>query len=144
MKKLLTYITLASVASLLFSCDIDVADNGKLDGFWKLSSIDTLQRGTVDVMDQRLFWSVQADLLYMQDLDHEDAFIFRFDHAGDTLHVHHPYINDKRRGDVPLSSPDSLRLFGLHALSESYVIEYLSHNHMRLRSPDYRLHFRKF
>ena len=72
----LLMLVLGSV--LLNSCEIESSDNGSLDGFWHLESIDTLATGgRSDYSKQRVFWGVQYKLLSVNNYE-GGRFYFRF------------------------------------------------------------------
>ena len=83
------------------SCTMETSDNGALDGYWQLASVDSLPDGpSVDTRDMGIFWSVQARLLRMTSgvMVLPDVF-FRFDHRGDSLLLSHPVLNNRNIGD---------------------------------------------
>lgn len=135
---------------LCTACSISTSDNGKLDGFWHLVGVDTLQdgHGTADLSGQRIFWAVQAKLLNVRNIDTDGLGVyFRFRHEGDSLILSDPYDNgwheDTGTGDTPISDPSELYHFGVRHLEEHFFIEKLSGSNMILRSPQLRLYFEK-
>ena len=59
------FIAIVCVTTLA-SCTLEASDNGKLDGFWHLVSIDTLANERVgDLSESRVFWGIEgkAELL---------------------------------------------------------------------------------
>ena len=44
MRKGLLSILMAGVGMLMASCELEMSDNGKLDGFWQLRRLGTLRR----------------------------------------------------------------------------------------------------
>ena len=61
MRRLL-YFTLSLI--MISSCTLDSSDNGALDGYWQLSSIDTLANGhSVNMRDSGIFWDYNFNLL---------------------------------------------------------------------------------
>lgn len=84
-KKLLGGL-LASLLLLAFSaCEFHAGDNGDLDGFWHLESMENTQTGEVTYLgDQTIFWSYQVDLMYLQGAS-TGSFFLRFTHADNTL-----------------------------------------------------------
>ena len=80
-------------SALLNSCEVDSSDNGDLDGFWHLESIDTLATGGIcDYSNQRVFWGVQHKLLTVNNYKGE-SFNFRFSQTSDSLILSSPYKN---------------------------------------------------
>lgn len=130
----------------LSSCDIHLSDNGTLDGFWQLARIDTLQGdGGADVRAQRLFWSVQNNLLQVSDLTYRhDAYILRFEHQGSTLSLSSPYLVDHAGSDVALTDSQPLHPYGIQQLEEVFRVERLDADKMLLVSPMLRLEFNRY
>ena len=66
---------------MLAACDIHTSNNGDLDGYWQLRSVDTLSSGmSCDMRDSMLFWSFQGNLLHVRDNKEEklDKVFMRF------------------------------------------------------------------
>lgn len=148
MRKLLPLIIFC--ACMLSSCSISTSDNGKLDGFWHLVGIDTLQEGhaTIDLSQERRYWAVQGKLLNVRDMDHDNlGFWFRFNHEGDSLTLSEPFINgfheDTGSGDTPLTNPAPLYKYGITQLEEHFYVEQLTSSDMVLRSRRLKLYFKK-
>jgi len=148
MKKRFVYIF---AALLLGSCSISTDSNGKLDGFWHLTTVDTLATGGVtDYSQRRVFWGVQAKLISAQDKGSgQYGYYFRFNHNGDSLIIYSPYANMGHEdlpggGDIPIEDPSELTPLGINGLEEHFFIEKLTGSHMTLRSPLLRLNFRRF
>ena len=56
MKYVCFLLMLMLCSALLNSCEVDSSDNGDLDGFWHLESVDTLATGgRCDYSNQRVF-----------------------------------------------------------------------------------------
>ena len=73
-------------SALLNSCEVDSSDNGDLDGFWHLESVDTLATGgRCDYSNQRVFWGVQHKLLTVNNYK-GGSFNFRFSQTSDSLY----------------------------------------------------------
>lgn len=145
MKKILSYIFV--VATMLTSCEIETSDNGKLDGYWKLCSIDTLSTGNkADFTEKSIFWAVQANILSTQDKNNllNPKYVFRFQHTADSLIVYNPQIYDKAEGNKEVTQIDELRIFGINSLTSRFHVESLSHKKLTLSDEYLRLHFRKF
>lgn len=148
MKKIFGYIF---AALLLGACSISTDSNGKLDGFWHLTTIDTLATGGVtDYSQRKVFWGVQAKLISVQDKDiGHSGYYFRFKHEGDSLIINSPYLNGGHEdmpggGDIPINDYFELMPLGINGLEEHFVIEKLTGSHMTLRSKLLRLNFRRF
>ena len=144
-------IVVSSSLSCLCSCEIETHSNGRLDGFWKLNSIDTLSTDrTADTSSSRIFWAVQANLLKTIDYDSGNtALLMRFNHNRDSLTLHSPVIDKKSITDVeiadkPLEDPSLLFPYGIQSLNEQFKVLLLNQDKMILESDVLRLHFVKF
>ena len=145
----LLMLVLGSV--LLNSCEIESSDNGSLDGFWHLESIDTLATGgRSDYSKQRVFWGVQYKLLSVNNYE-GGRFYFRFRQTSDSLILSSPYKNNWHQdygefgGDIPLTViNDTVRRRGINNLVEPFYKEKLSGSKMILRTKGLRLNFKKF
>ena len=143
MKRILLYIFV--IATILTSREIETSGNGKLDGYWKLCSIDTLATGNkADLMERSIFWAVQANILSVQDKSTTHMFIFRFLHTADSLTVYNPQTYNKMEGNEEVTEVDRLRIFGVNSLTSHFCVENLSHEKLTLSDEYLRLHFRKF
>lgn len=145
---------ITSMASMLTSCELESSDNGDLDGFWHLESIDTLSTGgTCDYSQQRVFWGVQHKLISIThyELLGNRGYYARFLQTGDSLvltkfyknHWHQDYGTDG--GDIPLTEmSDTLRQCGINHLEEHFHKDALSGSKMVLSNKEFRLRFTKF
>lgn len=137
-------------SALLNSCEVDSSDNGDLDGFWHLESVDTLATGgRCDYSNQRVFWGVQHKLLTVNNYK-GGSFNFRFSQTSDSLILSSPYKNHGHQdvengGDIPMTEiNETLRQCGINHLVESYYKEKMNGDKMILRTKDLRLNFKKF
>ncbi len=139
--------TLCALA-LLASCTIESSNNGDLDGYWHLESIDTIRTGgKCDLSHQQLFWGVQHKLLLLN--GGSTSFFYRFKQTGDSLILLTPYINGGHEdveggGDTPLTEPSELRQYGIQHLEEHFLKEKLGGSYMVLRTDSFRLNLRRF
>ena len=135
----LTYIIATALVAGATSCDIEHIDNGKLDGLWKLQAMDSLSNQvTVDMSRSNLSYAIQGNLLQL------GRVYFRFDHKGDSLILHDPYVNSfdvsETLTDISLVTP-----FGINNIPrEAFYVDELSRSKMVLRSEFLRLHFEKY
>ena len=135
----LTYIIATALVAGATSCDIEHIDNGKLDGLWKLQALDSLSNQvTVDMSRSNLSYAIQGNLLQL------GRVYFRFDHQGDSLILHDPYVNSfdvsETLIDISLVTP-----FGINNIPrEAFYVDELSRGKMVLRSEFLRLHFEKY
>ena len=131
----------------LCACEFHTGDNGDLDGFWHLESIEDLQTGEVQyVGEERLFWSYEASLMYLQGAS-TGMFYLRFQHADNTLKVYEPrerVVHNGEEGSPLVTDPSVLLPYGITALEESFQVEKLKGSTMILCSEVYRLKFEKF
>lgn len=135
------------------SCTIESSDNGKLDGFWHLESVDTLSNGkTEDFSEKYVFWGIEHKLISVKDTEtNREKFYFRFEQTSDSLKITKVYKNhwhqDKGEegGDIPVEEiiPD-LQFYGINSLPEGFQKEALDGSKMILKSKKIRLRFRKF
>lgn len=145
-KKLLGGMLTSLLLLFFSSCEFHTGDNGDLDGFWHLESMENTQTGEVTYLgDQTIFWSYQADLMYLQGAS-TGSYFLRFTHADNTLTLYSPYTDGfhSPEGDVLLSDPAPLLPYGITALEETFQVEALDDGAMVLRSEVYRLSFTKF
>lgn len=152
------YILIMVTAVLvLVSCDIETSDNGKLDGFWHLERVDTLDSGGAwDCSNEQIFWGVQMHLIEAKDFGHTDTIqrlYFRFRQTGDSLIINNVYENHWHEdnpdtnvgGDVPVETPNEhTRHYGINNIPEGFAKERLDGSRMVLKSNELRLTFRKF
>lgn len=134
---------------LLFfsSCTLETSNNGKLDGFWQLTRLDTISTGGVaDMREKNAFWAVQMHLL---ELKHPSGntrhnVLFRFEQKGDSLILYDPYVSNREESDYKITDPVDLYEFGIYHLREAFFIGRLNSNYMDLQSDRFRFHFRKY
>ncbi|MBR1462491.1 MAG: lipocalin-like domain-containing protein [Prevotella sp.] len=138
-------IVLSVLMAALASCELEVSDNGNLDGFWHLEKVDTLQTGgTSDLSDRLLFWSVQMNLLELSDRSEGNGFLLlRFEQNDGSLHVHTPTRFDGKNTDLPIDDLQQLAPFGIQSLDETFRIIMLSSGRMVLEGDRLRLSFSK-
>ncbi len=150
MKRLTTTLTLATTMALgalltcaLGSCTLETSDNGDLDGFWQLKSLDSLASNRqVDMRQERVFWAVQRRLLEARKPGL--PVLFRFDVVGDSLFLSDPYVDFRDSADIKVVDPAMLAPLGINALDEHFAIKALNSDNMVLESNVLRLYFRKY
>lgn len=78
--KIVHAMMVAFVAISMFafsSCELESSDNGKLDGFWHLESIDSLENGkTVDMSKLHVFWGIEYKLIAATQYDNNTERMF--------------------------------------------------------------------
>lgn len=142
---LLVACSVAAVLSLS-GCEIETSDNGRLDGFWLLTTVDTIGGGSADVAARAMTWAFQGRIMELRQADGKSGLdiICQFDHQGDTLLVSHPFIIDRNNEDIRVDDAALLAPFGLTALSESFFVSHLGSESMVLRSTVLQLRFRRY
>ena len=151
--KIVHAMMVAFVAISMFafsSCELESSDNGKLDGFWHLESIDSLENGkTVDMSKLHVFWGIEYKLIAATQYDNNtERMFFRFEQTSDSFKITQAFINHGHQdngGDIPLTEvTNDLRYYGINNLPEGFAKEALSGSKMILRSKTLRLKFKKF
>lgn len=146
--RIVVFIIAAISCFATTSCTIERSNNWRLDGYWHLGMIDTLQTGGVlDLSQKRLFWAFQVRLLQVVDRDGVlDSYLFYFDYTkkGKTLQVHHPRVYDKVAGDPVVEDQSVYKEYGINALSEPFEIKELTSSSLVLESDKLRLRFKRF
>lgn len=151
--KIVHAMMVAFVAISMFafsSCELESSDNGKLDGFWHLESIDSLENGkTVDMSKLHVFWGIEYKLIAATQYDNNtERMFFRFEQTSDSLKITQAFINHGHQdngGDIPLTEvTNDLRYYGINNLPEGFAKEALGGSKMILRSKTLRLKFKKF
>ena len=146
--KLKYFLHILIVSSLLLmGCKLETSGNGALDGYWKLSAVDTLATGgTTDLTDSSIFWSVQKNLLTVR--DNNDAsnkeYVFRFAHTDNLLTLSDGQLYNRSSGNSTVEDLSVLYPFGIHHQPEKFEIVHLTHHRLCLRSNNLRLIFKKF
>ncbi len=138
---------MACAAMMLAGCEVNTSDNGKLDGFWQMTQVDTLNTGgTTDMRDSLLMWAVQGPIISIRDksIMHLNV-IFSFKHEGDKLELYHPVADDRMISDSVITSTSTIAFTGVNALRETFDVKTLENEKMVLESEHHlRLHFRKY
>ena len=146
MKRNNIYIIVLSVLflSVLAGCKLENSHNGKLDGYWKLRTIDHLLTDeTVDLSEKSIFWAVQKDLLVVRNNAGEE-FVFHFSKTAEELMVHDAHKSDKNNGDPKLEDLSVLEKYGIFSDPMTYKIDHLTSRVMVLSTDEIRLTFKKF
>lgn len=142
MKRLILYAVLLCVT--MVSCEIETSNNGDLDGYWQLISIDSIPNGhSTDMKREQVFWAVQCDLLQAVQIG-QNQVLFRFNNTGDSLYLYNPYKSEREKGDVKVTDVTLLRPLGINNIEEHFRFVILNHSTMILESQTLRLHFRKY
>ena len=129
----------------LSACELETSHNGKLDGWWLLTAVDTLQTGGhANVEAQQCTWAFQGRLLELRDVPGQRGdYLLSFAQHGDDLLLSHPYLSARDSGDIAVQTPQPLHPYGIQTLSEQFLIITIDRQHMVLTSTSLRLYFRK-
>ena len=129
----------------LSACELETSHNGKLDGWWLLTAVDTLQtEGHANVEAQQCTWAFQGRLLELRDVPGQRGdYLLSFAQHDDDLLLSHPYLSARDSGDIAVQTPQPLHPYGIQTLSEQFSITAINRQRMVLTSTSLRLYFRK-
>ena len=129
----------------LSACELETSHNGKLDGWWLLTAVDTLQTGGHANMEaQQCTWAFQGRLLELRDVPGQRGdYLLSFAQHGNDLLLSHPYLSARDSGDIAVQTPQPLHPYGIQTLSEQFLIIAIDRQHMVLTSASLRLYFRR-
>ena len=129
----------------LSACELETSHNGKLDGWWLLTAVDTLQTGGhANVEAQQCTWAFQGRLLELRDVPGQRGdYLLSFAQHDNDLLLSHPYFSARDSGDIAVQTPQPLHPYGIQALSEQFSIITIDRRRMVLTSTSLRLYFRK-
>ena len=129
----------------LSACELETSHNGKLDGWWLLTAVDTLQTGGhANVEAQQCTWAFQGRLLELRDVPGQRGdYLFSFTQHGDDLLLSHPYLSARDSGDIAVQTPQLLHPYGIQTLSERFSITTIDRRRMVLTSASLHLYFRR-
>ena len=129
----------------LSACELETSHNGKLDGWWLLTAVDTLQTGGhANVEAQQCTWAFQGRLLELRDVPGQRGdYLLSFAQHGDDLLLSHPYLSARDSGDIAVQTLQPLHPYGIQTLSEQFLITAINRQRMVLTSTSLRLYFRK-
>ena len=129
----------------LSACELETSHNGKLDGWWLLTAVDTLQTGGhANVEAQQCTWAFQGRLLELRDVPGQlGDYLLSFAQYGDDLLLSHPYLSARDSGDIAVQTPQPLHPYGIQTLSEQFSITTIDRRRMVLTSASLCLYFRK-
>ena len=155
MKKIL--FTVLAVAAFVFSAcsNFEASNNGNLDGFWQLTTVDTLTTGrSADVSHYMIFWSVQGGLIELSDrrepgemVEINPSIIFRFERKDNMLTLlgePKPRLSNRVSGDREVADRMQCGYYGLSNEGDSLNILQLEEQKMVLQSQFFRMYFRKY
>ena len=129
----------------LSACELETSHNGKLDGWWLLTAVDTLQTGGhANVEAQQCTWAFQGRLLELRDVPGQRGdYLLSFAQHGDDLLLSHPHFSARDSGDIAVQTPQPLHPYGIQTLSEQFLIIAIDRRRMVLTSASLRLYFRR-
>lgn len=138
------FITIIFALIALASCTLERSDNGDLDGFWHLTSIDTLATGGyADYSEKQVFWMFQGKLYKTREYTKYTAVVGHFQMEGDSLFVTDVFKDDRMNDDPAIENVSEIYVYGFSAINEHFKIVSLSSSNMTLQSKTLRLGFRK-
>ena len=144
-------LTVGAVLTMLTACELNTSDNGKLDGFWQMTQMDTLETNrSGDVRDLKIFWAVQGKMLEMRDLHDTDVTLchekvnFRFRLENGKLYLSEPIANNRPISDSIIANPATVAFYGLSSLEQVLDVVQMESNKMTLQTELYRMYFRKY
>lgn len=130
---------------MLAACELELSDNGALDGNWQLRRIDTLATGgSCDMSSSYIYWGVENRILQVRDIDSNLKILFRFAQHGDSLTIHHPNIVNNKDNLTELEDEELLLPLGINGIQVDYQVERLSKSTLILKDEWLRLQFRKY
>ena len=129
----------------LSACELETSHNGKLDGWWLLTAVDTLQTGGhANAEAEQCTWAFQGRLLELRDVPGQlGDYLLSFAQHGDDLLLSHPYLSARDSGDIAVQTPQPLHPYGIQTLSEQFSITTINRQRMVLTSASLRLYFRR-
>lgn len=139
--------SLITILFALASCGdlLEHSQNDKLDGYWKLTTIDTLATGgQKNVSEQSLFMAVQGKIMMLNNRDNGAEYIFQFNHSDSHLKIYDARKSDRTNGDPLLTDPEDLKPFGFNNLEEDFTVEKLTGGKLVINNGTLRLHLIKF
>lgn len=144
------YYIIIGICLLLAGCDTHSSDNGDLDGFWQVRTMENLLTGEVsDGRDHQVTWAFQGDFL-MLNFDRNKGgteYVASFIYTGDALKVHNPYLSGRfleGNDDTPVEDAAVLNIFGIYHLEENYEVVQLDGDDMCLQSQTMRLYLKRY
>ena len=138
MKKSIVLFALI-VITCMSSCG-KLPKTGRLDGMWQLMKIEKVGEDAIDTKEDRLFYSVQLDLLALQKVGIIE-YLGRFTQTQDSMFV---YDFRLKADNAVFATKEQLQVYGLNNTSERFGIEKLDDKKLILRSEKTLLTLRKF
>lgn len=136
-------LTILATIFMLTGCELNISDNGVLEGSWQMTELQWTGEPPVDMRETLTMWGFQFEILEMRSAKATTIF-YRFDHNQGTLTIHTPRYNSNSGRDQLITDPAVLRRYGITDPTEKFVIETANGNNLVLRSDSVRLSFRKY
>lgn len=142
--------SILGVICMFSACEMHHSDNGRLDGFWQLASVDTIGGHSADMRQNRVFWCIQGDMLQIRYMDGilydygQGVVSFQFELTDKTLTVLNPIVCDRIYSDSILTDLKIVNPYGINNLKESFQILRLDGSAMTLESAKLRLYFQRY
>lgn len=141
MKKLLYILT---TALLLSACEMEMSDNGNLDGLWQMTEMQIDNQAPVDMRTTGTVMGVQFNLMYIHNSTGGIQTYSRFSNEGGYLRLYDFREKKHDVSDFPIEDPTLLNVYGIFSLDERFKIETLTSSNMILKSDRSLLKFRKY
>ncbi|MDD4637277.1 MAG: lipocalin-like domain-containing protein [Bacteroidales bacterium] len=132
MRKLIITGLAALLLVMVIACGKN-PENGKLDGMWQLTEIESANGVSISKKSDRIYYSFQLHVVELRRIGY-DEYRGHFDYTGDSLSLH--------MRDYMIK--DTCSFFGLKTMNDQFAIEVLTGSNMMLRRDNVRLKFRKF
>jgi len=135
---------LFALSPLCFSsCTLETSNNGKLDGMWLMTNIDTLATGgSADVRESLITWSFQVKLMQLRHPN--NRMVFHFLHENNQLILMDAVIDDRMSGDRPVTDNETMQRVGLTQPKDTFIVLNLTNNDLNIANKQYRFRFRKY
>ena len=145
MRKSVWSVLLAGLLTMT-GCTFETSDNGSLDGYWQLTSVDSLANpSSTDMRESGFYWAVQARLLEVRNVKTSLVRVFfRFERTDGKLILSNPVASERLEGDSMITDVTQLRPYGLTRLNDTLEVLRLDNERMILESEIVRMHFRKY
>lgn len=140
MKRLLYLVIICAGLS---SCELETSSNGKLDGMWLMTTVDTLETGgSADVRESLITWSFQVNLMQLR--HPQGRMVFHFQHDDDQLILKDAVLDDRMKGDVPVTDSETMMRVGLTQPQDTFFVYNLSSSNLDISNSQYCFHFCKY
>lgn len=132
MRKLLITGLTALLLLMVLACGKN-PENGKLDGMWQLTEIESANGVSISKKSDRIYYSFQLHVVELRRVGFNE-YRGHFNYVGDSLTLN---IRD-------YMTKDTCAFFGLKTMHDEFAIEVLTGSNMMLNREGVRLRFRKF